>query len=401
MKNFSSALLLLFLLASNSFSAQIVFKSGFFLENNGSRTQCLIRDVDWKSNPVAFDYKMSENDIVQTGKIENIQEFQIEDFPKYVRKNVNIDRWDKYMAPSIQKQPVYKSETLFLKELVGGSAILYEYVDGNFSTYFYTVDDKNLQQLIQKQYVASNGLKDAVYKNDLYKLQLQTDLQSEAINQSDLKNLSYYRNDFMKLFAKFNKSRGDLKNEADERDIGIKLHLTPRIGLNRNNVTADVTFAENSEYKYDFGSKSNLRVGLELEAILPFHRGKWAVAIEPVFTSYKADNNGTEYTDDIDYQAFEMHFGARHYMFLNPKSKIFINASYVYSVDTKNNSYFPERRIFGTPYKLRPHFTLGVGYKYNNISAEFRYAGKQYLVQRDYFEVEYSSFAIILGYTIF
>lgn len=401
MKNFTTAFLLLLIVASSSLVAQIKFKPAFFLDNAGNKTDCLIKDIDWKSNPLAFEYKISENNVVQIGKIENVQEFQVEDFPKYVRKEVNIDRWDKYMAPSTQKQPIYKVETLFLKELVYGSSSLYEYVDGTFSTYFYTVDGKNLQQLIQKQYVVYNGSKEVVYKNDLYKLQLEADLDGDSVTQSELKNLSYYRNDFMRLFEKFNKSRGDINTVADQRNIGVKLHLTPRIGLNRNNVKVDVTFAENTDYKYDFGAKSSPRLGLELEAVLPFNRGKWAVVLEPVFTSYKADNNGTEYTDNIDHQVFEMHIGARHYMFFNANSKIFLNANYVYSVDTKNSEYFPNRRAFGTPYELRPHFAVGVGYKYNNISAEFRYAGKQFLIQRDYFEVEYSSFAIILGYTIF
>lgn len=401
MKQLSNSLIVFFLMISSSLIAQIEYKSASFIDNSGNKIDCFIKDVDWKSNPTFFEYKLSENEAVQIAKIENVASFQIGESTKYIRKKVEMDRWDKFMAPSAQKQPVYKSETLFLKELVTGSSNLYEYVDGSFSAYFYSLDGEKLQQLIQKQYVLNDGTKDVVYRNDLYKMQLQAALNSPTATSSDLKNLNYYRTDFMKVFEKYNQSRGNLTNVADQKDMSIKLHLTPRIGLNRNNVTADVTFQENSDYKYDFGSKSNLRVGLELEAVLPFHKGKWAVAFEPVFTSYKADNNGTEYTDDIDFQVLEMHLAARHYMFLNAKSKLFVNAIYVQSIDTKGSSYFPSRRAFGSEYHLKPNFSVGAGYKYGNFSAEFRYAGKQFLVRRDYFEVTYSSFALILGYTIF
>ncbi len=200
MKNLANGLLVLFLVASSSLVAQIVFKPASFLDNNGNKTDCFIKDVDWKSNPISFEYKIAGNDVVQIGKIENVQEFQVGELAKYIRKIVDIDRWSKPSPPSLSKSPIYKSETLFLKVLVEGDATLYGYADGILSTYFYAVSGKSPEQLIQKQYIAYDGTKDVVYKNDFYKSQLQSVLGGDIIKESDIKNLSYFRNDFVKLF---------------------------------------------------------------------------------------------------------------------------------------------------------------------------------------------------------
>ena len=400
MQNFTNALLALLFFATTSLVAQIDFKPAYYLDNTGNKTECLIKDLDWKSNPLSFEYKMGENDAVQVGKIENVQEFQIGEFTKYVRKTVEIDRWDNSSAPSIQKSPIFKSEILFLKVLVVGKANLYVYADGSFTTYFYNVDDKNPQQLIQKQYVINDGSKDIVYKNDLYKSQLQSALGGDIVNQSDTKNLSYFRNDFLKLFQKFNQSNGENKNMISSNSL--KFHVTPRLGVNFNSINADVTFQENSNYKYDFGVNTSLRFGLELEAILPFNKGKWAIALEPVYTSYKADGDGTEYTDNVDYQVVDIQFVARHYMFINSQSRAFINAGIAYSINVNNTSYFPSRRAYPVDFYLKsPTFVLGAGYKYNKLSAELRYSAVQNVVFSYDWKIKYNSFAITLGYEIF
>ena len=398
MRNFATALLVLFTLFTSSLVAQIAFKPASFLDNNGNKTDCLIKDLDWKANPVSFEYKITENDLVQIGKIENVQEFQVGEFTKYIRKDVDIDRWDKYMPPSIQKQPIYKNETLFLKVLVEGSATLYEYTSVSFSTYFYVIDSKEPQQLIQKQYVVNNVGRDMVYKNDLYKAQLQSALGGDIIKQSDTKNLSYFRNDFVKLFEKFNQSKGESTVMVSSNSF--KVHLTPRIGANFNSV--DVRYLPSSSYDYDFGVKTNLRVGVELEAVLPFNRGKWAIALEPAFTTYKAEGDGSVWTSNVDYQALEIHIVARHYMFLNDKSKVFLNAGFVYSTDINDSYYGPLARPTAVEIDLNPTFVLGAGYKYKKISAEFRYLGSQNMVRnQSTWEAHYKAYAVILGYEIF
>lgn len=396
MKNLHHALIVLFLITSNSLLAQIAFKPAFYLDNSGNKVECLIKDVDWKSNPTAFEYKNSENDLIQIAKIENVQEFQIGEFTKYVRKSVNIDRWDKYMAPSLQKGPIFKNETLFLKVLMEGSASLYEYADVSFLTFFYSVNGKELQQLVQKQYIAYDGKKDVTYKNDLYKKQLAADLKMEEFNTT---NLSYFKKDFIKVFQKYNESKGETVIIASKDSF--KFNLTPRLGLNRNQIEVQLTAPIDTDFDHDFGVKNNLRIGVELEGILPFNRSKWALVAEPVYTSYKGTTNGSDYIGNIDYQVLELHVVARHYMFLNPQSRLFINAGVLYSFDLKDITYKPERRYDATSFTIKPRYVLGAGYKHKKISAELRYAGSQNLVSPNNWDAQYKSYALIFGYELF
>ena len=150
MKKFNFILAVLFVLVSTSLSAQIGFKPGYFIDNSGETTQCLIKDIEWKSNPTSFEYKTSEESAVQIAKIDNIQEFRIENFPKYIRKTVEMDRWDVFSPVTEERNSIYKTETLLLKELVKGPASLYGYADGALTTYFYEVSQNPIRQLVRK-----------------------------------------------------------------------------------------------------------------------------------------------------------------------------------------------------------------------------------------------------------
>lgn len=397
MKNIYNILFLFFLVVSNSLVAQITFKPSFYVDNSGTKIDCLIKDVDWKSNPTTFEFKLSENEIVQVAVIDNVQEFQVGEGVKYIRKTVEIDRWDKFSPPTAQKGPIFKTETLFLKTLVEGAATLYAYSENSFNTYFYSIDGKNPQQLIQKQYVINDGIKDIVYKNDLYKRQLESELLGDKVKTSKINNLSYFRSELIDVFQKYNGNNGQTEMASA---LKTKIHITPRIGLSSNQV--DVSHLVYQNYAYDFGAKTNFRVGVEFESLLPFNRGKWAIALEPAYTSYKSDGDGSDYTDDIDYQSLELHLVARHYMFLKSNSKLFLNAGFLYSKDINDAVYSPSGRPTSVDIDLGFQIVLGAGYKYKKLSAEFRYIGNQSMISNhSTWNANYTSYSFILGYTIF
>ena len=55
------------LLAFTASFSQITYQPGYFINNSGSKTECLIKNVAWKDNPVEFDYKLSEGADNQKG----------------------------------------------------------------------------------------------------------------------------------------------------------------------------------------------------------------------------------------------------------------------------------------------------------------------------------------------
>ena len=399
MKKLFSTFCLILILTSSAVSAQITFKSGYFLDNSDSRIDCLIKDVDWKSNPSNFEYKLSENSEVQTARIQDVKLFQITDYSKYVRKNVQIDRWDVLSPATNQKHPIYKSETLFLREVIAGPATLYAYVKDSFTTFFYEVNNSDTKQLIRKEYIVDteSGYKKR-YINNMYKRQLLEDLKSDDISEKQANNLRYYESDFLKFFQKYNTSKGATSEYiAPEK---VNFNLTAKFGLVQNSLK--MQYSPDERYNYDFGSKTQVRVGAEIELVLPFNRSKWGVFIEPVYTAFKAEGDGTLFTDDVDYKAIEFQFGLRHYMFLNEKSKVFLHVGAIYAYSINGEKYDAKRYEQPFKYIVPVQALIGAGYQYNKLSAEVRYLGEQNIVgkQTDW-NGKFTSLAFVLGYQIF
>lgn len=132
-----AALLFSIFLSVFSFS-QIKFEKGYFLTNEEQRVEALIKNVDWKNNPTTFTYKLHEGDDVKTGNVNTIRQFEIYGQSKYISAAVNIDRSTNSLANmSLSREPEYKLEKLFLKQIVTGAASLYSYADGNINRFFF------------------------------------------------------------------------------------------------------------------------------------------------------------------------------------------------------------------------------------------------------------------------
>ncbi|HPZ26319.1 MAG TPA: hypothetical protein PKV58_10375, partial [Kaistella sp.] len=151
--------------------SQIKFEKGYFIDNKDVITECLIKNLDWKSNPNSFEYKISEADKAQTATIKGVKQFEIYNGAKFVRYEVNIDRSSTDLNKlSRKKNPEFVKETVFLKELVNGKGKLYKFTEGNLTKYFYQNSDAAPEQLIYKQYQV--GETDMTYNKD-YISQLQ------------------------------------------------------------------------------------------------------------------------------------------------------------------------------------------------------------------------------------
>ena len=120
--------LLLALLLSSSMYGQISFDQGYIIDNTNQKTNCLIKNLDWKNNPNEIEYKLFENTKPVKVAVQSIKEFGIDNVSKYISCNVNIDRSSEITNKlSRNKEPNFKKEVLFLKVLIEGNANLYVY----------------------------------------------------------------------------------------------------------------------------------------------------------------------------------------------------------------------------------------------------------------------------------
>lgn len=400
---------LMAILCLNSFS-QIVFEKGYFINESDEKINCLIRNVDWLNNPTSFEYKLTQDDVVQWADVKTVKEFAIEGSVKYIRATVKVDQSSNILQKlSNDRNPIFTEETLFLKSIVEGGASLYKYENNGNPRFFYKKNDSGITQLVFKQYM----LNDAVATNYYFKQQLLNDYLSQGIASKDVENIDYSEKELKRFFMNLNKTSNSdpivYEEMKPKRDF---FNLSLRAGLDRSNLTPD-----DSPYqlmKASFGNKYSVRFGIEAEYILPFNKNKWAIIFEPTYRYYDSKitvesfaTSGETFTSSAHYHSIEFPLGIRHCFFLNNNSKIFINASFIYDISNKSSKFEGYDDNGGHYYtymiKSRTSVSLGLGYKYKDkYSVEFRHVPSRSLLKDPFgVDVKYKAFSVIFGYTIF
>lgn len=374
--------------------SQIKFESGYFVSNDGNRIDCLIKNIDWKNNPTEFSYKLSENAEIKTADIKSVLEFGITDFIKYKRFSVDIDKSSEDMSHlSKTRNPEFSKEELFLKVLVEGKATLYSYEDGYIRKYFFCTDSINVEQLVFKSYLHSEL---ELMENNSYKQQLLNNLKCQKITMKDIDRLHYRYTDLAKLFTIYNECQNSATIDFEKKIDRDLFNLSLRPGLNVSILQIN---SPSNDINIDFGNKLTYRFGAEAEYNMPFNNNKWALFIEPTFQYYKSEFSKNSQYFKIDYKSIELPIGVRYYVFLNDKSKIYINSSFV--IDFDLNSEISTVNGTWADVDSKPNWAFGLGYKQNNkFTFEMRYDLSRDLIPFSSFYSHYKTFSIILGYNI-
>ncbi len=389
--------------------SQITFEKGYYINNSNQKTDCLIKNIDWKNNPINFDFQLSENTEIQTINISSVKEFGIYNISKYVRETVKIDRSSENINNlSYDRNPTFKDEELFLKVLIEGKSNLYEYVDGNLIRYFYNKENSPVEQLIFKSYKTNEN---NIGQNNRFRQQLLNDLKCPNFKMSKFQNIDYRKSDLIKLFTEYSKCNDIESNNFEQKVERDLFNLTFRPRFNSSSLTIENYIT--NYWDTDFGNKTGFGFGIEAEYILPFNKNKWSISIEPTYQSFKSekttnvsDVSGGKRIAQANYNSVEVPTSLRHYFFLNNNSKVFINVSYIFDLSTKSSIEF--RRADGShletfEVETRNNMAFGVGYKlYDKFSVEFRYqTSREILGNYLFLNSDYKTSSIIFGYSIF
>ena len=404
---FKKTLIIVSILILNCFYAQIKFEKGYFVDNSGKKTECLIKNMDWNYNPTSFEYKLSENDTEKRqNEIRNVKEFGIYNKSKFTKYTVQIDRSSGDLNKlNATKEPKFNNETFFLKTLIEGNFNLYLYNDSNTKRFFFGKPDENPKQLIYLIYNIPDESK--IGYNVLYKDQIKESLNCSTISKFDIDKLQYRENSLTTIFNKYNEcSNPSFVSSPNKEELKVSLNIRPRASF------SSLSTSVANKYNADFDNKASLGVGVEMEVFMPFNKNKWSVIIEPQYQSYKADKSfeadyvsGNYVMAKADYKSIDLPVGIRHYFFLNDKSKFFINALFSFNFSI-NSSLVYERndgsKLYDLKMKSRGNFAIGAGYKYDKFSLEARFNTKrEVLSDYSYWQSNFSSTSIILGYALF
>ncbi|MDX2303138.1 MAG: hypothetical protein NW226_10075 [Microscillaceae bacterium] len=389
--------------------AQIKFVPGYFVDNNGQKTECLIRDTDWKDNPKRFDYKLSESDEAKTAEIADVAEFEISNALKYVRARVLVDRsGDVPSKFTIERNPIWSEETIFLKVLLEGKANLYYLEDVDLKRFYYKKEGQDtITALVYKKFISAGDVNNReslkIYNNGYFRQQLNLNLNCGQKPALFFEKLEYNRQTLMKYFIDYNECEGVtpvyLKKTSQKMPVHFK--ITPGIEL----ASILVNFADDNFTDVDYGFQVGYRLGVEAEFVLPFNKNKWSIFVEPNFQYFDAEEEIelSRFSSSIEtvkykYRAIQLPIGVRHYFFLSPSARIFVNGAFIYDIPLSGSvvdfSRRIDRDISGTG-----SFAFGLGFNLKKFSLEGRYTLSRDIVSL-YQDIEsrYSNTSIIFGY---
>jgi hypothetical protein len=303
--------------------AQINFEKGYFIDLQGNRTECLIKNLDWLYTPTFIKYKIDPKEAGREIDAKNIKEFGVDNL-RYVRMEVHIDtssRDPQKLSPYMD--PEWGKKDLLLKILVEGKATLYHYLTSDLERFFYSLDNGPIEQLVYKTYLwqqqtarsAGHIAANQISANTTYLSQLKEKLNCQSISPIRMMKMPYDRSSMVKYFLEYNECSGA---SFIDRRVHYKSQFHVRITPGQD----FSTFSLNHYGKADHYQGSNFRLGVEAEFILPMNKGKWATVVEPTFQQFGRSNDYKK----VDYKSIELPLMLRHNIFLGQKAKIFVNA---------------------------------------------------------------------------
>jgi hypothetical protein len=421
-------LVLTVLLCSNAF-AQSAFLPGYFITEEGRQVDCLIKHADRKHNPTTFDYMLTGESVNRTAAIDTVQEFEIlNTVHKYKRFRVDIDRSSNRLSTlSGFRNPDFKSEVLFLRVMVEGTASLFSYHEkDDLERFFFKLGDADVQQLVYKRYYVKDN---DISTNEDYKNQLLFALVCGDVVPSKVKRLSYYGKDLADVFVTYNICIGSAYTTMSEKKERGKLGLAVKAGINSSTLQTSQRIPNgHSNYELitnDFERLTTPVVSVEVEYVLPYRNRKWSIFAEPTYQQGKhemnsfffryegrLDNRRVYYPRrediNINYTHISIPMGARYSYHLNNYSRVFVNAAVGFSaLLSKSQIYevggFENKREFRTiQHFSEPSGTVGLGFKYKNrVSVEGNYHLAKKVANSTGWQINYrDSFNVMLGYTI-
>jgi len=205
-KSILPALLCVAMLCSQALHSQVFYEKGYFIDTNGVRNDCFIRNIIWLYNPDSFEFKDERGGKPGVKSAREVLEFGV-GFYRYVSRQVMLDTSsdenDDFRI-SRKSEPEWKSDRLFLRVMVDGTASLYFYQNQSILRFFYSVNGEPTDQLIYKRYKHAEDDEVYFYYNESYKNQLFSKVNCRHVGINKFNSVNYSLASLKKLFSYYN-----------------------------------------------------------------------------------------------------------------------------------------------------------------------------------------------------
>lgn len=370
--------LVLLLISILSF-AQNKFENGYYIDNNNTKIECLIKNYDWKNNPDEIEIKNSDDNKAITKHFDDFKEFGIYNKSKFIKATVKIDESSANTNTlTSTPNPTFAVKTVFLKVLVEGNSNLYYFANSDYERFFYTVNDK-IEQLIYKQY--NSGIDIAA--NEAYKQQLFVNFKCNN-DQKSIIALKYDDDYLIDYFIKTNNClSGNVATKAISEKRKFETNFKANILLNRINSNYDIPNG-NISGNYTTEKRNVISFGFEAEIILPYNNKNWSFIFDPSYIqnkeSFKIYKPQFINPDDTFYNnsfTVRLPLGLRRYFRLNENNSLFTNATFSVNINKADiktyNPFNNSTIIIADGSFVSSNFALGLGYQFKKYTAEIKY----------------------------
>ncbi|WP_025743610.1 hypothetical protein [Aquimarina pacifica] len=333
-----------FLFFSSIITAQSIYESGYFIDNNGKRKECLIKKLPWKNNPTEFEWKKTISSSPRKEKIEDIKEFGVGRDYFFKRFIMEFDlQGDDVGISTKSKDPRLKIRKVFLRTILKSEATLYQYSENDVHRFFYTNKTTAYPKLLvfKTYYVPDTtkkvGEKIITKENTTYKDQLK-----EHINcgNQDVSTVEHTEKDLKNYFKEFNECRGAkieyiLKKKISQTKIGLiasldMVNFSHPSGVSTNPTTI---YDEVMAPKY----------GIFLETFIPFSKVGLSFFLESTYRQFTTTQNNAFPTVEpavLDFKSVNVAVAPRFHIYLSSKFEVFFEGGLSVDHDIGTESIF-------------------------------------------------------------
>lgn len=387
--------------------SQTNFENGYFVRNDGTRNEVLIKNVDWNNNPTSFEYKTAADAGVQVVAISEAREFGIEGVSKFIRTTVDMDMASQRHGNLPRTRvPVFTTRTVFLRVLSEGRETLYSFDESGTNLFFYKTKSDSIKQLVYRKYLGSGS---SLLENTAFRTQL-AEVRCKGDEPSIAQKLKYKQSDLIAYFDRANACDGEVIQttsqpvatttaanastakpavvSGSEKKAVTKLtrkkgyfNLSPAFGysLFKGEIDSPVNSRDLSF------SKSGFSIGAEVEYVLPTNNRKLSVIFEPTYYIFgeveqtNPINSTTSEHMKFKYNLVQLPIGVRWRFFVSPDSQIFVNAVFNYGIILNDEVEMAVSNNLGM-YTTTYSFGAGVGFSLKRFALEARISSSNALV---------------------
>lgn len=379
--------------------SQYRFESGYYISNDGAKTDCLIEKKEWANWSNKF-FNTSINGSVEQIKIADVKEFGIDNKLKFITHETQIEKSLDYIEKLDKSKDFdFNKERVLLKVIVEGDLSLYQYLENNVKKFFYKTTNSDIMQLKYKRYVDENYAPRIVLNTVIeYKNQLEEDAKCSGNNFS---KLNYELSSLKKYIISQNKCSNSEIIFASKRITQTKLAISASVGLNISNLDVQrsgTTFTLNS---------INPSFGIDLDFLIPTITGDLELNFKAHYSSFKIKEDiefglSSVREVQVEYSEVLLGIGGGYRFYLDNDKSITLGGGINYPLLINNTKYTETGSNLNLLAKeANPFFSISTSMHIKKINFRAEYLFKRNIMEGvNNFKIDLSRIALRIGYTI-